>query len=266
MSLANHRVPDSPSTRPRLWLAFAGLLLAGALISCGTVGRTLVAPPQIAGAKFVGSKNCADCHENITKHFDTATHSRLQALGPNATQVGCESCHGPGSIHSEAGGGKDNIVNPTKSPEGCFQCHLEMRGRFSLPYTHPLQVGKVGCTDCHDPHKGPAIKGGGMGTASENQTCFKCHSSQRGPHIFEHEAVREGCVTCHDPHGSVNPKLLTARNASLCLKCHFQQPVTGGQIRIGGIDHTSFLSRGTCWSAGCHEAVHGSKVSPTLRF
>jgi hypothetical protein len=26
------------------------------------------------------------------------------------------------------------------------------------------------------------------------------------------------------------------------------------------------LSQGTCWTAGCHEAVHGSRVNSSLRF
>jgi hypothetical protein len=52
----------------------------------------------------------------------------------------------------------------------------------------------------------------------------------------------------------------------LCLKCHFQQQTTSGQLLIGGRDHSSFVTRGTCWSAGCHEAIHGSNVSRSLRF
>ena len=74
-----------------------------------------------------------------------------------------------------------------------------------------------------------------------------------------------GCTSCHTPHGSVNAKMLTERDANLCLKCHFQE-VKSGAILIGGVDHTSRLSQGACWSAGCHEAVHGSRVSPSLRF
>jgi hypothetical protein len=54
------------------------------------------------------------------------------------------------------------------------------------------------------------------------------------------------------------------------LKCHFQSQGLPGQpagtIYIGSRDHTAFLSQGTCWSAGCHEAVHGSHVSSSLRF
>jgi len=257
--------PTNPRHRARRFLLLAGgLTLAVTLISCGTVNRAVVAPPQIPGAKYVGSKSCAECHENITRNFATATHSRLQANGANASEVGCESCHGAGSLHAESAN-KATIINPKKSAETCFQCHLDMRGRFALPHSHPLQEGRVGCGDCHDPHKGPAIKGGGMSIAGENETCFKCHQAQRGPFVFEHEALREGCVTCHSPHGSVNSKMLVERNANLCLKCHFQQQ-TAGQFKIGGESHINWLNRGTCWTSGCHEAVHGSKVSPTLRF
>jgi predicted CXXCH cytochrome family protein len=77
--------------------------------------------------------------------------------------------------------------------------------------------------------------------------------------------LREGCTTCHTAHGSVNAKMLTERNSNLCLKCHFQQ-VKGGSILIGGSDHTLRLQQGTCWTAGCHEAIHGSRVNSSLRF
>jgi DmsE family decaheme c-type cytochrome len=143
---------------------------------------------------------------------------------------------------------------------------LDKRGEFNLPHRHPVLEGKMSCTDCHDPHKGSAIKGGSTSLALEQDTCHKCHIAQRGPFVFEHEAVREGCTTCHKPHGSVNAKLLTERNANLCLKCHFQQQTAPGRITIGGRDHSGFLSRGTCWSAGCHEAVHGSQIGSSLRF
>ncbi len=259
----------------RLWprkllIIAAATALAAGFISCATVTRTVVAPPEIPGATFVGSESCSECHEDKTRDFKTATHARLQAPGDNAMNVGCESCHGGGSLHKESGGANRTIINPRKSPEACFQCHLEMRGRFNLPHHHPVLEGKVTCADCHDSHKGPVIKSGGTALAAENEACFRCHSAQRGPHAFEHEALREGCVTCHNPHGSVNAKLLTERNANLCLKCHFQAPGQGGAdgIGIGDWVHSTpgFLSRGTCWSAGCHEAVHGSHVSSSLRF
>lgn len=242
------------------------LALAMGLVACGTLSRTVVAPPTIPGATFVGSAACADCHEEIVQGFRSATHANLQARGANALEVGCESCHGPGSLHSESGGEPGTILNPKQDPLTCYQCHLAPRAAFQLPYHHPVPEGRLSCQDCHDPHQGPAVKGAGTSLVSADAACLECHDAQRGPHVFEHEAMREGCTTCHQPHGTVNAKLLTQRNASLCLKCHIAERQTGGRVLIGGFDHSALLAQGTCWSAGCHEAVHGSQVNSSLRY
>ena len=231
-------------------------------ISCSGVGHQIFVPPSIPGAEFVGMEECATCHEEITRDFKTADHARLQAKGPNAPDLGCEGCHGPGSVHVEVGGGAGTIVNPRKSPEGCFRCHLNVKAQFNLPYAHPVLGGKMSCSDCHDPHKGSAMKGGGTRLAGRNSACLECHTQQQGPFVFEHEATREGCSSCHSPHGSTNQKMLTERSATLCLKCHFQGGSTG--IQIGSRVHDTLLQRGTCWTAGCHEGVHGSNTSSHL--
>ena len=244
------------------------LLVAAAVgviaVSCGTVTRTVMSPPNVPGAAFVGSAACVDCHESICKDFKTSTHGGLMAEGTNALPAGCESCHGPGSLHAESGEPR-TIVNPRKSPEVCFECHLDKRGEFNMPSHHPVAEGRMSCLDCHPVHKGPARKGGGTLRLTDRGACLACHTGQHGPYVFEHEALREGCATCHRAHGSVNAKLLTQRNATLCLKCHFQQQ-SAGAILIGGQNHTAFLRQGTCWSAGCHEAVHGSQVNSSLRY
>jgi len=262
--------PRRKISRLTLALGLLGIAAAATMISCATVQRTIVVPPHIEGATFVGSETCAQCHQNISKDFHTADHARLMAKGANAQEMGCESCHGPGSVHNESGGARNTILNPKRDPETCFQCHLDMKARFDTPHHHPIENGKVSCSDCHNPHKGQVIKGGGMSLTSESDTCMQCHTAQRGPFVFEHEAIREGCTTCHNPHGTVNDKMLVQRNQNLCLKCHFQSQGLPGQppgtVYIGSRDHSGFVLRGTCWSAGCHEAVHGSHVSSSLRF
>lgn len=266
--------------RVKLWCATGGFAaLTVVLLSCSSSesSRAIVAPPSIAGADFVGSEECATCHEAIAKDFPTATHARIKTQGTNAKNMGCESCHGPGSLHVKSGGERSKIINPRRSPATCFQCHTEVRAAFELPHHHPVLEGKVSCADCHNPHRGDAVKGGGTnlpqslkggGTAllGHNETCFQCHTAQRGPFVFEHEAIREGCINCHSPHGSVNQRMLTQRNATLCLKCHFQQQTSDGRIFIGDSDHSTRLPQGTCWSAGCHEAIHGSQVNGHLRY
>ncbi|MCO5053700.1 MAG: hypothetical protein M9920_15585 [Verrucomicrobiae bacterium] len=269
--------------RTLLWLA-AVLLLTEIVISCRTVSRVAVLLPDVPGAEYIGSKACAECHAEIYRSFQTAEHSILTMGGPNVLNAGCESCHGPGSLHSESGGevlppysfapgrpimnasGTHPAVPAARAVETvCFNCHGEVRGQFNLASHHPVLEGQISCTKCHPPHQGSIHLGGSMALRAQDTTCLSCHPAQHGPYVFEHEAMREGCVTCHVPHGSVNAKLLAVRDANLCLKCHFQR-VTGGQVLIGGADHTLRLGQGTCWTAGCHEAVHGSRVNSSLRY
>lgn len=282
----NIRMPGrTPAKRKRAAAAVAGMVvLLLAVISCSTVHRSVVVLPDVPGAKYVGSKECEQCHDKLCRDFATADHARLIAEGPNARNVGCESCHGPASLHAESGGevkppyvftagrpqsssyGAQPVLRTGRATETvCFQCHPNVRGQFDLPSHHPVPEGRMSCTACHSPHKGSILRGGGTSLISENDSCIGCHPAQRGPYVFEHEALREGCTTCHSAHGAVNAKMLKVRDANLCLRCHFQQ-ISGAKLLIGGSDHTLRLQQGTCWTAGCHEAVHGSRVSSSLRF
>jgi predicted CXXCH cytochrome family protein len=275
-----------PSAAGIRWLATLAVAVVMVLtvISCRTPSRSVVALPEVPGAKYIGSKECEQCHEDLYRDFQTADHARLIAEGPNAINAGCESCHGPASLHSDSGGevkppysftagrpqrtvhGARLAVLPDRTVEtACYECHGQVRGQFNLASHHPVPEGRMTCLECHPPHKGIAHKGGSTALSAREENCLQCHPAQRGPYVFEHEAMREGCATCHQPHGSVNAKMLVARDANLCLRCHFQQN-QGGVIRIGGSDHTLRLEQGTCWSAGCHEAVHGSRVNSSLRF
>jgi predicted CXXCH cytochrome family protein len=263
----------------------SAMVLFLAVVACQTVNRSIVQLPNVPGAKYIGSKECEQCHEDITRSFQTADHARLVAQGTNQMiDAGCESCHGPASLHSDSGGeikppysftsgrpqsssfGGRLATDPARATEtACFQCHADVRGQFGLPSHHPVPEGRLTCSECHPPHKASIYRGGSTSLLSENESCLRCHRAQRGPYVFEHEALREGCPTCHRPHGSVNAKLLSVRDANLCLKCHFQR-VSGGVLLIGGSDHTLRVRQGTCWTAGCHEAVHGSRVDSSLRF
>ena len=125
----------------------------------------------------------------------------------------------------------------------------------------------MNCVQCHDPHGADILKpAGGLAMARLNDSCARCHREQARPFVFEHAALREGCVTCHNPHGSINAKLLLERDVNLCLKCHWEVQADTTQIVIGKQIHTQYLHLGTCFSAGCHTAVHGSNVSPKLRY
>src|ERR1035437_2623483 len=106
MMKCNFRLPGGHRAKWKRLLAVAagvgGLLLA--VLSCSTVNRAVVVLPDVPGTKYIGSKECEQCHDKLCRDFATADHARLIAEGPNALNAGCESCHGPGRLHSEAGG------------------------------------------------------------------------------------------------------------------------------------------------------------------
>ena len=210
----------------------------------------------------MGSETCAACHESEAKEFQRSTHSRISIKGETVKGQDCEMCHGPASLHLEASGGKGNIVNPKADPTACFACHVDKKAEFRLPHHHPVLEGKMNCTACHSAH-GEEIRPWSSTTlAGINEACFNCHKEQRGPFVWEHEAVREGCTTCHKVHGSMHEKMLVVRDNNLCLRCHTQMNFP----TIGKQGHGTRLPQGTCFSAGCHTAVHGSNFDDHLRY
>src|SRR5690348_13085179 len=90
--------------RRGLMLSLGVVAVIALASSCRSVNRSVVLLPSVPGAKYIGSKECEQCHDKIYKDFATADHARLIAEGPNALSAGCESCHGPGSLHSDSGG------------------------------------------------------------------------------------------------------------------------------------------------------------------
>ncbi len=240
------------------------LILGFFLTSCRDVEtiRKALQAHTIEGATYVGSETCQACHENEWKEFQLSTHQRIAIPWEGAKEVeGCEMCHGPGSLHVDAGDGK-HIINPKKDPEGCFTCHMDKKAEFRLPHHHPLNEGKVSCSDCHSAHGEEVRPWSATSLHDVNETCFKCHKAQRGPFVWEHEVLREGCTTCHKVHGSVNDKMLIARDSNLCLRCHTQFDYPN----ISNTTHAARVPQGSCWSARCHTAPHGSNFDEHLRY
>ncbi|HLF18202.1 MAG TPA: cytochrome c3 family protein [Candidatus Omnitrophota bacterium] len=250
-------------TRPLL--AFASFLFAMPLfflVQQAWAVTNINIMPKIEGAEYVGMDTCTACHEDQHKEFRNSTHARITVEKDSNEPQGCEMCHGPGSVHAEEGGGKNNVFNPRRDPAVCFQCHLDKKAEFRLPYRHPILEGKMSCADCHNLHGTDARPWTTTSLDNINEACFKCHKEQRGPFVFEHEALREGCTTCHKVHGAIHEKMLIVRDLNLCLRCHSQAdfPI------IGDRSHTTSFPRGTCWSATCHTAVHGSNFNDHLRY
>ena len=226
----------------------------------------VMTPLSIPGAEYVGAESCAaeDCHPKESKYFKLTDHAsvaiNITEEDAEAGQVeACEACHGPGSLHLEEPTDKSKIIR-ANAETACYSCHLDVKGKVMLQHHHPVPEGRMFCYDCHDMHGSDVRATGGSMLLGQDEKCFKCHKEQKGPFVFEHEAMREGCAVCHTPHGSINDKLLVAGQTITCVRCHIE----GSQ---GEIHHTTYpiATRYNC--VDCHTRVHGSNnARSSLRY
>ncbi|HEY9015779.1 MAG TPA: cytochrome c3 family protein, partial [Gemmatimonadales bacterium] len=217
----------------------AAIALASAPVAA-PAQTTESSPPATAAAHatYVGANACADCHEDQVKGWEHNPHHGSQTdANPAGKEVGCESCHGPGSLHVEAAGDKDNPgfhtirvlteMKPNDAADVCATCHRTSE-QFHWPSSKHAQNG-VTCIDCHSVHA-PKDPGGQMllkqRTATEQ--CVACHHDKRAELAHTaHMPVREGgmtCADCHNPHGSPGPHMVRGvSNNELCESCHMDK-------------------------------------------
>lgn len=128
--------------------------------------------PQKGRAAYVGSAECKSCHAEAYAFWETTKHSHayptlvevgkqnhLDCIGCHVTgidapggvcrldkvkgreNVGCEMCHGPGSLHAEDPSAKNIRVQPAK--EQCIGCHNpENSPHFDFATYLPQILGK----------------------------------------------------------------------------------------------------------------------------
>jgi DmsE family decaheme c-type cytochrome len=204
--------------------------------------------PKTPSSAEARSGACLACHKGKARtNWDGSQHQN--------NQVACNDCH---KVHAPA----DALLSKKTQTQVCFTCHKEQRAETHKLSTHPIDVGKVVCSDCHNPHGSPGPKLVKKNTV--NETCYTCHAEKRGPFLFEHPSVTEDCRNCHTPHGSNISPLLKSRPPFLCQECHdgpHQSPnpvgpsAAGNQGGFAGNANANFTGR-ACLN--CHSVIHGS--------
>lgn len=206
----------------------------------------LADPPQ---AKSF-DKECASCHYNgytlsKTAAGDYKAGSATDRNGemdidgdskPNELNMGCETCHGPGSAHVDAPEIKmpSNIVNPGKlsaerSSMICGQCHSRPQGNLN----NDQPVNKANKMMLPGTARNVYLKDyttredAAKGDYWADQLHSKGHHQQYTDFI-KSSKYRNGnqlvaCADCHDTHGNAkfaHQMKADAKTAQSCTSCH----------------------------------------------
>jgi DmsE family decaheme c-type cytochrome len=184
-------------------------------------------------AHFVGDKVCAGCHAPLIGEFKKTLMGRISLTQPG--KFSCENCHGPGSAHAKAGGGRGvggimgfGETDPRTAEEKnsvCLACH--QRGDRTNWAGSMHETRGLACTNCHTIMKAVSRKSQ-LKTAFQPDTCFQCHKDRRAQMFrSSHMPMREGkvvCTDCHNPHGSNTEALLKKDSINdVCYTCHAEK-------------------------------------------
>lgn len=240
----------------------------------GTSDDVLTAPPVNTNAV---QTMCAGCHLTGWERYQDKTTGQFLVRAVNdpggdmnidddpeldEINVGCESCHGPGSEHVANAGRSRFIVNPKllsaeRSSAVCGRCHDRRQG-YGGPtngYTQAIseagELAKPGIsrheliTKYTDPvKKGPTMRGPGR---EDNIWPDDIHSSK--PHqqyadflkskMYRNDRLLVTCSDCHDLHGGTpNPRwLIHDANdpaSPLCQRCHTVDVLSHMETKLNG--------------------------------
>ena len=192
---------------------------------------------------------CDGCH---SVNYDTATKQVTE------WNVGCEKCHGPGSVHV-AHPTRQNIVNPetldsVRGNDTCMQCHTQ-----GQPLSNPIEgkyydwpVGYLPGDRLADYWKLEELKPGVTGfyqfadlTAHKNR--------MQGNDFVQSNMYHRGlrCFDCHEVHSNAQESNLAMPANELCLSCHTRANPAGLHGTVSQHTHHAAGSAGSQCVA-CH--------------
>ncbi|MEN8248003.1 MAG: multiheme c-type cytochrome [Bacteroidota bacterium] len=186
--------------------------------------------------------------------------------------IGCESCHGPGSIHADdpktdnidrvyefahldnTSGGltiDGTVITPSESGDDinflCGTCHnrgytnlIDSKGGFIKHHEQWDELvsgvhSTLNCTDCHNPHKRTIWNGDGL-----VKNCTDCHSTV----ATTNHSTGATCVDCHMPYAAKSGTTIGDSGYEGDIRSHLMKIAVSGES-IFTADGSAVIDNGT---------------------
>lgn len=205
--------------------------------------------PQHMGFERAAGLGCVTCH------VGRAEGDGLHGIVIHEQAIGCETCHGPGSLHAErrhaelekpdaqnADASDRTIVNPRRLSRElgeaiCAQCHLRsnasifVRGRELTDFRPGLPLTDFRI-DYQLDKRNARMKVVGHVEQLRLSRCYQASETLT-------------CTSCHDPHHAPEPAATRTHYRSACLQCHAESA-----CGLDGAERAKSPSGDNC--AACH--------------